>query len=131
VLGRKEEAAFERVETLIGKSTKFIGEIEGEGTIRVEGSVQGKVDSAGDVVVGETGQLLADLTARNLLVAGNVEGNVNVQGKVEITKTGKLMGDVTTHKLVIEEGAVIQGRCNMNDEVLALPVTDLQGSREE
>jgi len=128
VLGRKEEAAFERVETLIGKSTKFIGEIEGEGTIRVEGSVQGKVDSAGDVVVGETGQLLADLTARNLLVAGNVEGNVNVQGKVEITKTGKLMGDVTTHKLVIEEGAVIQGRCNMNDEVLALPVTDLQGS---
>jgi len=94
----------------------------------VEGSVQGKVDSAGDVVVGETGQLLADLTARNLLVAGNVEGNVNVQGKVEITKTGKLMGDVTTHKLVIEEGAVIQGRCNMNDEVLALPVTDLQGS---
>lgn len=128
MLGRKEEAAFERVETLIGKSTKFIGEIEGEGTIRVEGSVQGKVDSAGDVVVGETGQLLADLTARNLLVAGNVEGNVNVQGKVEITKTGKLMGDVTTHKLVIEEGAVIQGRCNMNDEVLALPVTDLQGS---
>lgn len=113
MFGKKEDAAFARIDTLIGKDANFRGVLQAEGTVRIEGSFQGEVNSQSDVVVGETGKLEANVKARNILVAGYVRGNIETAGKIELASTGKLFGDVHVSGLVIEEGGVFHGNCQM------------------
>ncbi|WP_227763463.1 bactofilin family protein [Zhaonella formicivorans] len=118
MFGKKEEAAFDKFETLIGKDTIFRGVLQASGTIRVEGSFQGEVNSQGDVVVSETGRLEANVKARNLLVAGFLKGDVEVTGKIQLASTGKIYGNVQAAGLIIDEGGVLHGNCLMDkDEI--------------
>ena len=113
MFSRKEEVQFDKVETLIGKNTQFKGDIFGGGTVRVDGALEGRISTKGDVVVGGSGKVKADIEAKNILIAGLVEGNVNVTGKMEITNTAKISGDLRVGVLSIEEGATLDGNCNM------------------
>ena len=68
------------------------------------------------MVIGEKGQVKANLRARNVLVAGLVKGNISALGKVEVASTGKIYGDLQVASLVIDDGAVFQGSCQMRSE---------------
>ncbi len=113
MLKRKEPIGTDRVETIIGKETVFTGKLVASGTLRVDGRVEGEIISQGDVVVGEGGQVTAQIQARNLLLAGRVKGNVTANGRLEIAATGRLEGDVQVGGLVVEDGAVFLGNCSM------------------
>lgn len=99
-----------KVETIIGSGTKLTGNLYSEGSIRIEGEIEGEIVSKGDVYVGEAGRLAADIKARNVVVAGEVQGNVDAESKLEIVPTGKLIGDITMSTLVIEDGATFKGK---------------------
>ncbi|HHX50371.1 MAG TPA: polymer-forming cytoskeletal protein, partial [Clostridia bacterium] len=58
----------------------------------------------------------ANLKARNVLVAGTVRGNITALGKVEVASTGKIFGDLQVGSLVIDDGAVFHGSCQMRSE---------------
>ena len=109
----KETVNIGKVDTIIGKETNFQGNIKAHGTLRVDGKVEGEIDCQGDVVIGESGIVTAELKAKNLLVAGFIKGNVNVSGKLEIASSGKLEGDISTGSLIIDDGALFQGTCKM------------------
>ena len=112
---KRKETAFDQLETLIGKSTKINGSIHLSGTLRIEGTVEGDIFSEGDVVVGETGIVNAGIKGRNILVAGTIKGNVEAEGRIELTKSGKLLGDLKAAKLIVEEGALFKGNCQMEE----------------
>jgi cytoskeletal protein CcmA (bactofilin family) len=61
------------------------------------------------LTVGRYAQVLADITAREVVVLGTVRGNVNASDRVDIRSEGSLTGDVTTGRIIIGDGAFIKG----------------------
>lgn len=103
----------DQVETIIGQDTQIKGTITAAGTIRVDGQVEGEIIGRSDVVIGETGKVQAQIRGRNVTLAGVVHGNIDVADKLELASSGKLYGDITTGILIIGEGAVFKGACEM------------------
>lgn len=98
-----------KVETIMGDGTKIDGDIRTNGSLRVEGEIDGNVKAEGDLFVGEGGKVKSEIDAREVVIAGVVEGNVVAHKKLEILPKGKLLGDIKTDKLKIEEGATFIG----------------------
>ncbi|REK56532.1 MAG: cell shape determination protein CcmA [Thermobacillus sp.] len=107
---RSDSAA---TDTYIGPGSAFEGRLESDGSIRIEGRVTGSVHSKGDVSIGETGVVEADITARNIVIAGTVTGNVQATEKLTIKPKGTLTGDILTALLEINEGARYEGNSRM------------------
>jgi len=99
------------VDTVIGPQCVVRGRLEGSGIVRVQGRFEGEIATEGDVIVGEEGELVANVRARDVLVGGQIRGDVQATGKLELLASGRLAGDVNARQLVIAEGAVFTGRC--------------------
>lgn len=120
MFGKKDEAPpkinTDKVDTVIGKDTEFTGTLRAKGVIRVDGKVEGEIITHGDVIIGETGKIIGDIKARHVTLAGEIHGNAIAHGKLEIISTGKLFGDIEIGSLVINDGAVFDGKCEMKSE---------------
>lgn len=112
----KKNAYFENIETVIARQVAVKGEISSEGSMRIDGEVEGKLSLKGDLVIGENSRIHGDIKGINILVAGLVKGNIIASGRVEITPTGKVIGDVEANTLVVEEGAKFHGHSKMTIE---------------
>lgn len=99
------------VDTVIGPQCVVRGRLEGCGIIRVEGRFEGEIATEGDVIVGEAGEIQANIAARDVLVGGLIRGDVQASGRLEILGTGRVSGDINARNLIIAEGAVFTGRC--------------------
>jgi cytoskeletal protein CcmA (bactofilin family) len=107
------EKGHDKIETIIGTGTIFVGTLQVKGTVRVDGKAEGRIESSGDIVIGEGGLAEAAVQGRNVRVAGTLRGNAKAAGTLEITSTGKLFGDIEVSKLHIGDGAIFQGNCDM------------------
>lgn len=116
MFNRKDTPGFEKVDTFLSRTTSITGKLTSEGTVRIDGRYSGELSIKGDLLIGEEGKVEADVEARNVMVSGELNGNVTASGRVEIVASGKLFGDITVAHLVIDEGAVFQGNCQMNKE---------------
>src|SRR5712691_4838740 len=88
------------------------GELHFEDTFRIDGRLTGKVDSAGDLYVGERGEVEGEVKVGRLFVTGKVNAIVQAQ-RVEVAPGGQLRGEVATPCLVIDEGAIFEGQSRM------------------
>lgn len=93
--------------------SRMNGELQFEDTFRIDGHFKGKIDASGDLVVGEGGEVDAEIKARRVFISGTVRGNVTAAERLEITSIGKVYADVRTPSLSIEDGAFFEGRCAM------------------
>ncbi len=103
----------DKVNTLIGKDTFFKGALESKGSIRIDGKVEGQVDSKGDFIVGESGVVAADLKARSVTIAGHFEGSIEAGGRLELKRTAVAKGTFKASALHVEDGAVFDGSMDM------------------
>ena len=99
--------------SLLSKNVKIEGEIQGPENLHVEGYIKGSIKLSGDIFVGNTGIVEADVEAKNIVIQGEVTGNVLARQQLEIHPTGKLIGDCSAASIDIKEGAVFEGRSNM------------------
>jgi cytoskeletal protein CcmA (bactofilin family) len=99
--------------SLLSKNVRIEGEIQGPENLHVEGYLKGSVELSGDIFIGNTGIVEADVEAKNIVIQGEVAGNVKAHQQLEIHPTGKLIGDCTAASIDIKEGAVFEGRSNM------------------
>ncbi|MBF0559137.1 MAG: polymer-forming cytoskeletal protein [Nitrospirae bacterium] len=98
-----------RLEALIGPNSEFRGDVTTQGTFRIDGVFSGNI-VADWVILGESGSIKGDITARSVIIGGKVDGNVKGEELVEIKHTGQLTGDISTRKLSVAEGGVFEGR---------------------
>jgi len=99
--------------TIIGKDTVITGTLDVRGALRVDGSVKGKIICSDCVTVGATGKVEADIEADTAVIAGRMIGNVVTAEKIELQNKCEMDGDIKTKSLVIEQGAIFSGSCNM------------------
>ena len=100
-------------DTIIGSGTMIEGIISSRENVCVEGVFKGKIMSDACVIIGETGKVEADITADTVLMSGEVHGNIVAKTKLEITSHGKLRGNIKTGSLIIAEGVLFEGNCQM------------------
>ncbi|NPV53117.1 MAG: polymer-forming cytoskeletal protein [Firmicutes bacterium] len=110
---RQESQLVKGVDTVVGKDTEFEGKLVASGAVRIDGRLRGEIDTTGDLIIGEGGMVAAAVRAKNVVIAGHVEGNVVADGRLEIVPSGRLYGDVKVATLVIEDGAIFRGACEM------------------
>ncbi|HHY47739.1 MAG TPA: polymer-forming cytoskeletal protein [Firmicutes bacterium] len=99
--------------TVVGTDTRIEGVISGSGSIRVDGQVKGEINISGDLTIGDKGVVEAKALARNVVIAGEFRGSIQATGKLEIPPSGRLYGDVAVSALIIDDGAVFKGRCDI------------------
>lgn len=99
-------------ETVIGTGCTIEGKLINTGNIRIDGTFTGTLEITGNVLVGETAQIKANINAKNISVAGSVRGNVSGK-KVQLLRTGRVWGDISATALTTEEGAFIDGKISM------------------
>lgn len=116
MLGRKNLPAPDKVDTILGKDCHFQGTLHSEGGLRIDGKFEGEIHHRGDIFLGETSTVVANIKARHVTVAGEVRGNIHADGRLELVNTARVYGDVSMVNLIVAEGAVFQGRSEMKKE---------------
>jgi len=102
---------------VIAKETRIVGEIVAQGNIRIEGQVEGTLKSEKKVVIGESARIMGSITAVEVEISGSIEGTVECSEALYLKKTAVIKGDMVTKKLVVENGAVFNGKCQMTEVV--------------
>lgn len=91
--------------TFLGKGVDFKGVLNFDGTIRIDGRVEGEVHTTGTLIIGEQAVIKGILSAGTLMTSGKVNGTVTATAKIQILKPGVLIGDIRTPGISIEDGA--------------------------
>jgi cytoskeletal protein CcmA (bactofilin family) len=105
------------VVSIIGPGMKITGDCESDGTIRVEGSIEGSVRAAKSVVVGKDGLVVGDVTTQDAIIAGRVNGSVTAESRVELQASCRIEGDIRSRRVKLEEGGQVDGALHMGASV--------------
>ena len=92
------------------------GELRFDASFRIDGKLTGKVDSQGDLIIGESGEIEGEIKVGQIFVSGTVRGTIRAARRVQIAPSGKVFAEIDTPSLTIEDGATFEGRCAMNRE---------------
>lgn len=118
------------ITTIIGKGAECKGDFSAQGSARIDGHVDGNVTVTGKLIVGTTGVINGNVEAQAAMIGGEVIGSVNAPERTELTASARVIGDISTAVIVIDEKAVFQGSCNMNQETSAKkPKTAMRAAR--
>ena len=99
---------------LIGNGTVIKGDIIANGDIRIDGTLQGSLNTKGKLVIGPSGSVEGEIICQNADVSGSIKAQIRVNELLALKATAKLTGDIITNKLAIETGAVFSGSCTMD-----------------
>ncbi len=88
--------------------------------LRINGHFAGRLDCFGTLTIGQTAIVDANVVADNIVIAGKIKGNVAARKMLVLMPTANLIGDISTPKLNIVEGALFQGRCQMQEDYLSV-----------
>ncbi len=105
------------VVSIIGPGMKITGDCESDGTIRVEGQIEGSVKAAKSVVVGKDGLVVGDVTTQDAIIAGRVNGSVTAESRVELQASCRIQGDIRSRRVKLEEGGQVDGVLHMGASV--------------
>ncbi|PRZ01447.1 polymer-forming cytoskeletal protein [Marinilabilia salmonicolor] len=108
-----------KLPNIIGQGTKITGDIETNGDIRIDGNIEGNINSKGKVVIGSNGLIKGEVFCSNAEVAGSLNGKITVSELLSLKASSKVNGDIKTGKLNIEPGAIFSGTCNMGNQTTA------------
>jgi cytoskeletal protein CcmA (bactofilin family) len=97
----------------IDQGSEFEGKLSFRDTVRIDGRFNGEITSENTLIVGESGEIQAEIRSKTVVVSGTVNGNIIAEAKVVLHKSAKVNGDIQTPSIVVEEGAMITGRINM------------------
>lgn len=100
------------------QGTVITGNLTSKTDIRIDGKLEGNLDSEAKVVIGKNALITGDITCQSILIEGKVEGNITTKDKLHIQSTGIVVGDLYTNKLIIEDGAIFNGASIMGNAPL-------------
>tara|TARA_Y100000031_G_scaffold147489_1_gene182605 strand:- start:49 stop:471 length:423 start_codon:yes stop_codon:yes gene_type:complete len=109
----KTEFEGKEVKAFLGEGTKFKGVLKFDGTVRLNGYIEGEIITNDTLIIGEKAHIVAELSVGAVISLGKIEGNISASKKIEIRAKSQLIGNIKTPVLFIEEGASFEGQCEM------------------
>jgi cytoskeletal protein CcmA (bactofilin family) len=104
----------EDIDGFIDEGTEFLGELRFRNVFRVDGRIRGRVVSENTLIVGETGDVEAEIECGVVSIKGRVKGQVRARQKIELLAGSRVSGTLSAPVLAIEEGSFFQGDCDMH-----------------
>ena len=98
--------------SIVSAECYFQGTLSVQGSLRVDGTLEGSVDNARQVIVGEGGKIVGDVTGQTVVCGGEIEGNVCAE-MLEVLGKASIRGDIRAQKMIVEEGGRIEGLCKI------------------
>jgi cytoskeletal protein CcmA (bactofilin family) len=113
-VGRPEVNKSEEIHALLGPQTTVEGSLKVDGIVRIDGHLKGSIASEGcTMIVGEKAFIEADITVYSITVSGEVKGNVNASHRIQLCPTARVFGDLHAPEVLVDAGAVLDGRCTI------------------
>jgi cytoskeletal protein CcmA (bactofilin family) len=116
---------------IIGPGTVITGDINTNGDVRVDGTLNGKLIVKGKLVLGSTGLIDGEVTCQNADISGAIKGKISVSELLSLKGTARINGDIITNKLAIEPGANFTGSCSMGGVVKEIKHAGTESSKQE
>ncbi len=107
----------------LGKETFFRGYFQFEGTVRIDGKVEGEIVSSHTLIVGEGASIKGSIKVSKVVCGGNVTGSIESGESIQLVKPSNVHADIRTPVLSVEEGVIFNGNCRME--------TGFSGQEEE
>ncbi len=99
----------------IHEDARLSGTLSFEGIVRIDGKFTGDIDAKGMLIIGENGLVESTIKVDIAVISGLVRGMIEASTKVELIGAGKVYGDIKTKDLLIGEGTVFEGKCEMSE----------------
>ena len=125
LLGRKTPRQGAPGYSVIDDRLTIRGEIDTDGSVRIDGHVEGAVHRAGSIIVGASGSVVGDVEAGEVVVAGTVHGNVHATGRIEVEPGASVHGEIRANAMLLREGAIVHGKVSIG---AAPAATDSSGA---
>lgn len=115
MMGKKNKPNFEAPDRLnrFVEGTKLVGELITESSIRIDGEIEGNINCAGKVLIGENGIIKGNLVCAEADIEGNITGDINVDALLVLREKARIIGNIKTGKIEIHQGAIFTGNCAM------------------
>jgi cytoskeletal protein CcmA (bactofilin family) len=108
----------------LGKGARIVGKLTFEGSVRIEGQVEGEITAQDTLTIGEGAVVKAKINGTSVVVHGHVTGDIAAQTRLELRAPSKVVGNISTPNLVIQEGAVFEGNCTMGGAAAGAAASD-------
>ena len=102
--------------TVMGEQTRYVGKVESDEPLLIQGRVEGEIKSSSAVEIGETGEVRATIGARTIVISGRVTGDCAATDRLEIRASGRLLGSIKAARIVIADGAEFKGTSQMTPD---------------
>jgi cytoskeletal protein CcmA (bactofilin family) len=106
----------ETVISIIGPGMRLVGDIETDGTVRIEGSVEGTVRAGKAVVIGKDGSVDGTVHTQDAVISGRLTGTLTAESRLELQSTSRIDGEVFARRMQLEEGAELNGTIHMGEK---------------
>jgi cytoskeletal protein CcmA (bactofilin family) len=113
--------------SIVGPGMRVIGDCETDGTLRIEGSVQGTVRAGKAVVIGKDGIVNGDVHTQDAIIGGRVNGSIIAESRLELQTTCIVEGDIRARRIKLDEGGRMNGTVQIG-EVKAPPAPHRESS---
>lgn len=101
------------IKAYLGEDTVFSGTLSFNGVVRIDGKMDGEVNTDDTLIVGENGVLEADITAGTVICRGKIKGTIQASKRIEIHTNSEVVGNISAPALLVENGAIFDGNCDM------------------
>lgn len=105
----------EGVISIIGPGMRVTGDCDTEGTLRIEGTVEGTVRAGKAVVVGKDGVVHGDVFTQDAVIGGRVTGTVIAESRLELQATCAIEGEIRARRIKLDEGGKVNGKVHMGE----------------
>ncbi|MBR1537350.1 MAG: polymer-forming cytoskeletal protein [Treponema sp.] len=99
------------INTIIGLGSAVSGDIHANGFIRVDGDIDGNLESTGNIIIGDKARINGNITALSIVIGGIVLGDVYAPDGIKLLSSSAVIGNISTKNLEIEENVIFHGHC--------------------
>lgn len=111
--GPKEKIGDTSISTVIGEHTRLLGNLEGKGSLRIDGEVEGEIKIESHLIIGPKGRVRGGVSANTITVAGRIDGDIFAKERVELLSSSHIKGNITSARIEMKEGAILQGKVDI------------------
>ena len=113
------------INTILGHGSAITGNIKINGFVRIDGDIDGNLETDGNIIIGENARMRGNVKAKSVIVGGIVLGNIEASQSIKVLATSAVIGDIVSHKVQVEQNAIIHGHfISIKDEQKFLKISD-------